>query len=252
MPSASWPPPTEWPKLDLPKRRLIRLALVWTVPYTPWAEEQFGELLDDSGSMIAVFAYTRSKTLHYRLETARRSPEGDTLQVTVQYRCDTEGLPPVPKSLHEPAWLLEPLLEVRVEGAVQCHADFTFADSDRLKMAIHLPFPAASLTDAYAVDEIRGIRGIKHDDDRFGFAGYAFTLDRLASGDIALSVDFVQEAGPPYEAAEAALGNAEFIARGLVRLAPRKPRSTKEPPVGEEPRAPEQRDGGSERESVTR
>lgn len=230
MAASSWPPPAEWPKLDLPKRHLERLGLVWTVPYTPWAEEQFGELLDAAGSFIAVLAYSRSKVLHFRLETAEFGAEDDTLLVTVQYRCDTAGLPPVPRTIQEAAWLIEPLLEVRVESAVEVHADFTFPDSDRLRTVVPLPSPAAVLdANPYAVDEIRGIRGVKHDTPDLGLPGYSFTLDRLAGGEVALSLDFAQAAGPPYEAAEAALRNAEFIAHGLVHEARRKPRRAAPP-----------------------
>lgn len=213
-----WEIPTEWPKLDLPKYHLIRLGLVWSVPFTDWAEEQFGELLGPDGSFIAVLSYTRGRVLHYRVETAQLGPdEDDPLLVTVQYRCDTEGLPEVPKFLQEAAWLLDPLMAVQVASAVECHADFTFPDSPRLRTVVPLPSSAAPLdVSPYVIDEIRGIRGVKHDDEEFGLPGYSFTLDRLSTNEIALSLDFVQAAGPPDGAAKAALDNAVFIARRLA------------------------------------
>jgi hypothetical protein len=223
-PTTDWESPAEWPKIDLPKRHMVRLALVWTVPFTAWAEQHFGELLDDSGAFIAALSYTRSKVLHYRVETARLGlADDDPLTVTVQYRCDTEGLPAIPRFLQEAAWLLDPLQEVKVESAVECHADFLFPALRRLRTVVPLPAPAAALdANPYAVDEIRGIRGLKRDDEEYGLPGYVFMLDRLANDDVALSVDFVQAPGPPEEAVEAAVNNATFIASRLARVLPRR------------------------------
>ena len=226
-PTTDWESPADWPKVDLPKRYMVRLALVWTVPFTAWAEEQFSEFLDNSGAFIAAITYTRGKILHYRVESAHLGLDEDQpLTVTVQYRCDTEGLPAIPRFLQEPAWLLEPLQEVKVESAVECHADFLFPASRPLKTVVPLPAPAAALAASpYVVDEIRGIRGLKRDDDEYGLPGYLFTLDRLENDDVALSVDFVQAPLSPAVAVDAAMNNAAFIASRLARVLPRRKQS---------------------------
>jgi hypothetical protein len=56
MSAPSWYSPIEWPRLDLAKYRLTRLAVAWTVPYVEAAEALFAELLDENGSFAGVLS----------------------------------------------------------------------------------------------------------------------------------------------------------------------------------------------------
>ena len=216
-PESPWTVYTEWPKLDLAKRRLTSLALAWTVPHSPWAVEQFADLLDADGSYLGVLSYTRSRVLHYRIEVAQFGiAEGDSLIVTVRYQADTGSLVAIPRFMQEEAWLLDCLMAVEVEPLVRCHATFEYRGSPDLQTAIPLPFPPADSDRFSPFDEIRGVRGVKFEYDSDRLTEYSFTLDRLPSEDIALSLDFSMEPGSVEQMPEVALKNTAFYANRIV------------------------------------
>jgi hypothetical protein len=217
FPISSRSSPEEWPKLDLAKRHLTRLALSWTVPHSRQAEAEFADLLDDEGAFAGVLSYTRGKVRHYRIEAAQVGlAADDALMVTVQYVVDADALSPFPALLEEGAWLLAPLQEVEITPPVHCQAEFTFANSPALETAVPLPLPLPAPNRPAPFDEIRGVRGVKYAEGGDASTAYSFILDRRANDDITLSLDFTLEPRVPEQMPDAALKDAAFLARHLV------------------------------------
>jgi hypothetical protein len=220
MPRALWTAAIpEWPKLDLPKHRLTRLALAWTVPHSPKAEEEFADLLDFDGSFTGVRSYTRGRVRHYRTEAAQLLSlvTIDDLIVTVQYDVDTGTLDPFPKLLEEDAWLLEPLQAVELASLVRCAANFAYRYSPALRTAVPLPPPLEpSEGFSSSFDEIRGVRGVKRAIDGDETLGYSFILDRRDDDTIGLALEYAISPGPVERAPHDALRQAVDFAQRIV------------------------------------
>ncbi|MGH2616341.1 MAG: hypothetical protein ACRDJC_13945 [Thermomicrobiales bacterium] len=218
MPRALWAAPAEWPKLDLPKNRLTRLALAWTVPHSPKAEAEFADLLDFDGSFTGVRSYTRGRVRHYRTEAAQLVPAADVddLVVTVQNDADTGTLGTFPKFLEEDAWLLESLQAVDLASPVRCAANFAYRGSLTLQTAVPLPLPLDPGEEFSSFDEIRGVRGVKHAIAGDEMLGYSFILDRRDNDDIGLALEYAISPGPVERAPNDALAQAVSFAERIV------------------------------------
>jgi hypothetical protein len=216
-PARVWSRSMEWPKLDLPKNHLTHLALAWMVPYTTRAAAAFGHLLSAEGSFYGALSYTRGKVLHYRIEAAQLTgEEGDSLTVTVQYQTNYGLLAAIPKFLQDEAWLLEGLMDAAGEIPILCNAGFLWANAPTLQTAFPLPFRMPTKERFPPIDEIIGIRGVKHEKPGDVLKGYSFTLDRLPENDVTLNLEFSIAAGPADRAPQSAVSEAAFIARRIV------------------------------------
>jgi hypothetical protein len=208
---------TEWPKLDLAKQHVTRLALAWTVSYDADAAALFAALLDDEGSFAGVLSYTKRRVRHYRVEAAQLSAEDNALLVTVQYQADTGSLLQIPRNMQDRAWLLAPMQTLAPTAPVLCHADLAFESSPRLSTNPALPIrpPVEDRNTSY--DEIYGVRGVRHSIAGDPSHGYTFGLDRLPTGDVVLALDFVLAPDSPAETPVRALDLVRHITRFLVK-----------------------------------
>jgi hypothetical protein len=208
----------EWAKLDLLPHHIRRLVLVWVVPYSEEAVELFGDLLDEEGAFSSLLSYSKHRVRHHRIESARVGfDESDDLSITIHYEAGDSMLSHIPKEAEEPAWLLDPLIELGLELPVSVRSVFEFP-AGAYRSVVPLPLaipPPAEHPDAF--DQIVGIHGVrKPGDGDEGAGGHDFTLDLDRDGGLVLSLEFYLPAVPVDDVPERALRDALTTSGSIV------------------------------------
>jgi hypothetical protein len=190
----------------------------WTVDKGS-IESAFAGVLDEDNEYYSVLPYSRGKVPHLRHEAIFQPAVGDD-KVNVSLRYDATGKwpsGPVPKGLQRSAEFLERLLTIQSVGPVRCQAEFRYSVSSNIDTVIPLPFDFGAPGDpSQPIDEIRGIRGVKHPDGSAQRPGYNFILERSGDEGIRLWLGFELPAGPVELTPEKALSIANDVAGKLV------------------------------------
>jgi hypothetical protein len=211
--------PSDWPKIDLPRHNLVGLSIHWPILDEQQFKEVFADLLDNDGDFFSAVLYRRSKVEHRRVQLVSRTSDDNEYFVWLRFDARGDWLPgPLPKRLQwNEAAFVERLQEMRSFGAARCRAEFEYPEGNRYDTVFPLPFKLDAPGEyPWPIDEIRGVRGVKHDPGVPGRPRYRFTLDRSTDESISLLLMFELPLGPSVEAPALALKAATDIAAEFV------------------------------------
>lgn len=207
---------TPFEKVDLVKSFADRVSVSVWLPRDNEAAEMIVAILGPDRSLVQRARYRRSRTDHFVTQFFMISPDDDSILVSVDYDRDPGPLYALSKDPDVP-W--SPVLNqvVGIETtSVRRQVNMAFENTnefENLFFLLPVPFPSDGPID-WPLDEIRGIRGVKlqQDEDGDSKEDYSFVLDRPSNDDLYLSLQFLNETRLPDKPVTDTLTRGKHIA----------------------------------------
>ena len=185
--TAPWMAPTEWPEVR-PRQASPEPSRPLTTPYSPRGPVVLR--VDRRGGPLPQPAHLHARP-HPPLPGGERDDQ-------LRHGRTAHRLRAVPGGYHRrdperagrDAGLVDPLAAVASELPDRVNADFHYPASLGLHTTIDLPYRPPNTKVYSPYDEIRGVRGVKHEFGNAAEHEYTFTLQRLPNDDALLNLQF--------------------------------------------------------------